>query len=273
MITSLKDTGERTVPVAFRSKEEYLLYLRFLFAYEYARKNIPKQSLVLDLGCGEGYGTHYLAKKNKGATKIIGLDVDPATVRHADAVYALKECSFRLYDGTAIPFTDNTFDAVISFQVVEHIKDDARYIREVWRVLKTRGVFICTTPNKVWRLKEGQKPWNKFHVREYYASELRELLKSKFSDVQVLGIRGNDVAQNIELKRIKEGLRLISYDPFNIRLFIPYFIKSRVRKFLLKGDVKDSSGEDFLTRFSMKDYYIIKEKPEDGLDILGFCRK
>src|SRR4030042_7005749 len=176
MTTSIRKTGERMIPEDFESKQEYLIYLRLLFAYEYAKKKTSKRESVLEVGSGEGYGTSSLSKKVK---KIVGIEVNKEAVNHASQKYGSEKCLFKYYDGISIPFADRSFDVVVSFQVVEHVQDDKNFLSEIYRVLKKGGELILTTPNRIYRLRHGQKPWDRFHIREYYPSGLEKILKRK----------------------------------------------------------------------------------------------
>ena len=266
-------TGERIIPEDIETCAEYLLYLRHLFVYEFARSIVPKDSLVLDVGCGEGYGSHLLSQHVK---KIVGLDIDVETINHASNKYCSQNCTFKIYDGINIPYKDNIFDAVISFQVVEHIHDDMNYISEIHRVLKQKSTFIITTPNRVYRLNPGQRPWNRFHVREYSASSLKDLLSSTFSDVSVWGIRGNDEIQKNEMERVKHILRINSFDPFNLRRLIPEQLKPKVIGLLKKivaRNRKNKNDKAFFQKYTLKDFHITRNDVENSLDLLGVCIK
>jgi len=241
--SSLKSCG-RILPEGFKSKEEYLLYLRHLFPYDFAKDKLQKSSFVLDVGCGEGYGTDLLSKY---VSRIIGIDVDRNIIKHASDKYKSKNCSFKTYDGIKIPYKDNTFNAVVSFQVVEHISDDAGYISEVYRVLKKNGIFIVTTPNRTYRLMPNQRPWNTSHIREYHHSGFEKLLKNKFSDVNVWGIRGNEEVQRIEIRRVRG---ILSGTPKRIE--------------------KDT---DFTKKYKITDYHITEKHVDDNLDLIGICKK
>lgn len=269
----ISKVGGRVIPENCGSKEEYLMYLRHLFAYAFAKETIPQDSFVLEVGCGEGYGTSLLSQH---VGKIIGLDVDKNTITHASKKYCSENCIFEVYDGVRIPYNDNTFDAVISFQVIEHLQNTINYISEIYRVLKRDGFFILTTPNRTYRLKPGQKPWNRFHVREYDPHELDDVLKSKFSDVKVWGIRGNEEVQKIEIERVKQILTIISLDYLNFRELIPELLKPIVIKVLrtiARRNQKSNNDEDFLNRYNIKDFCIIENNVRDSLDLLGICRK
>ena len=269
----ISKTGGRVIPEHFESKEEYLVYLRHLFAYEFAKDTLLKNSCVLEVGCGEGYGTNLLSQHVR---KIIGLDVDKNTIAQASRKYCSESCVFEVYDGVRIPYNDNTFDAVVSFQVIEHLQDDINYVSEVYRVLKEHGSFVLTTPNRTYRLKPGQQPWNRFHVREYDPHEFENILHSKFSDVTVWGIRGNEEVQKIEIERVKQGLSIISFDFLNFRKLIPELLKPIVIKVLRKTtrrNQKSKNDGDFLNRYSSKDFYVIRDNVRNSLDLLGICRK
>jgi ubiquinone/menaquinone biosynthesis C-methylase UbiE len=273
MAELLSKTTERLIPENFGSKEEYLLYLRHLYAYKTAAEKILKNSFVLEVGSGEGYGTRMLSEN---FLNITGLDVDKNAIEHAQKKYGSENCVFKLYDGHRIPFEENTFDAVVSFQVIEHIRDDKNYISEIYRVLKSDGVFIVTTPNKTLRLKPGQKPWNKFHVREYYPGELETVLKSKFSDVKVSGIFGTEEVQKIENERVKRGLKLISLDPLNLRKLIPDRIRLKIYKILeeiYKGKRGLKDERDFLDRYSLENFFHSERNVNDSLDLLAVLKK
>ncbi len=274
-------TDERILPEDFRSKEDYLLYLRHLFAYEFARHKASENSLVLEIGSGEGYGTSLLSRN---VFKIIGLDVDPEIITKASKKYESERCVFRIYDGVTLPYDKNTFDMVVSFQVVEHVRDVPYYISEIHRVLKDNGTFVLTTPNRIHRLKPGQKPWNKFHIREFYPQEVRSILESKFSNVKIFGIRGNEEVQRIEIERVKprgkplnKWMMVRLLDPLRIRRLIPTSLKASVNDKLKEKKSEENKGgmnqKDLVARYSLDVYSVTEESVEDGLDILGVCNK
>lgn len=266
-------TTERLVPEDFGSEEEYLLFLRHLYAYGIATDNILKNSFVLEVGTGEGYGTSMLSKN---VSKIIGLDIDKNTIVNAQKKYGSENCVFTLYDGQKIPFNDKIFDAVISFQVIEHVRDDKNFVSEIYRVLKNNGIFIITTPNRTLRLKPGQKPWNRFHVREYDQNELELVLKSKFSNVKVWGIFGNDEIQQIETERVKLSIMIISFDPLNLRKLVPEPLKQKAIKIL--GGIKKRKQEiknnrNIFNKYGLNDFHISESNPDASMDLLCILKK
>jgi SAM-dependent methyltransferase len=255
MIVNMKHSGERISPLNFKSKVDHLLYLRHLFAYEYAIKTFLDKDEILEIGCGEGYGTSLISK---GVKEIVSLDVDLKTLKHARDKYG-SDCNFALYDGTNLPIKSDKFDGVVSFQVIEHVRNDSKYVSEIKRILKNDGIFLCTTPNRAYRLKPGQKPWNPFHLREYYAKDLENALKNAFSEVEVVGIRGTDEVQEIEIKRVKQRGNLQK-----ILNGIKLIVTNNLSIMPISGD--------FSRKYTASDFYIT-DNPNEGLDLLGICRK
>lgn len=260
--------GERIIPEEFRvAKTQYLLYLRHLFAYDFTVRNLlGEKSTVLEVGCGSGYGTHLISKK---AGKVIGLDVDRKAIEYTTGKYGSGNCRFSVYDGRTIPYADKTFDAVVSFQVIEHVDEDLNYAAEAYRVLKTGGLLILTTPNKTYRLKPGQKPWNRYHKREYYPEELENVLRSKFSDIMVWGIQGSEEIQSLEKEKYKNVSALGAF----LRRAVPESVKLALIRMGRKIPWRSERESGFIDKYSISDYYVIKEGVWDSLDLLAVCRK
>lgn len=259
-------TAERINPELIDSKEEYVLYLKHLFAYSFVKKEIHEGSFVLEVGCGNGYGTSLLAKNG---FNVVGLDIDEETIKEASKKYQTQNCNFVWYDGKKIPFEEETFDFIVSFQVIEHVQDDIGFISEIKRVLKTDGTFFLTTPNRLYRLKPNEKPKNPFHIREYSPQDFQGLLKKGFNEAKVLGIRGKKEVQEIEINRTKEPM-ILKLDPLNIRRFLPSSFKRTILKIL---KVKGKENKDYLDKYTINDFYVIEDHLEDSLDLLGVCRK
>lgn len=273
MNKSLPKAAELITKEKFASLEKYLLHLRHLFAYEFAVRKISPESLVLEVGSGEGYGTSFLASRAK---EIVGLDVDEKAVSYASNKYNLENCTFKFYDGKKIPFRDNTFDILISFQVVEHVPNEVNYLAEAHRVLKKGGMFILTTPNRAQRLRPGQKPWNRLHLREYLASDLEHLLKGTFSKVVIEGVFGKKDIQEVEFSRIKRNARLIALDPLNIRRYLPLALETIIIKILRKiisHREQSKNVPDCYKQYTTQDYYLSPDNLEKSLDLWALCEK
>jgi len=245
----LKKTVERIVPKQFETREEYLLYLRHLFAYEKAVNRLQSEHEILDVGFGEGYGANLLSEHVSSVTAI---DVDKYAVQYANHRYGSDNCTFELYNGSKLPFEEGTFDAVISFQVIEHIEDDLHFLREIHNVLKPKGYTILTTPNRESRLEPGQEPWNEFHVREYSSVQLYELMNKVFSTVSIFGIRGCETVEEIESNRVKRRLSLYKLMPDVVKRWV--------------------SG-DFKKEFDTDRFYLSDRNLSDSMDLYAVAQK
>lgn len=266
-------SGERIYPEEIKTPEEYLIYLKEVFIYDWCKDKISQDDYCLDAGCGEGYGTKLLSSAVK---KIVGIDIDRKIIDRASKKYAGDNCAYQLYDGKTIPFADNYFDVIVSFHAIEHIKDDVGFIDELYRALKDNGLLIVTTPNKTIRLAGNMPSWNVFHVREYTPDELKSLLAKRFKKVTILGIDAVSEARKIEEQRIRNNLKIASYDLLNLRRAFPARLISFFIKMFrsIKNNKKNHALETLDERYkNPSDIYKITLKPDKALDILGICVK
>lgn len=246
---ALEKTVERIVPKNFKSREEYLLYLRHIFVYEELEKKLAGSDNVLEIGFGEGYGTQLISKF---VDSVIGLDVNQQAVDHANDKYSGRNCNFMHYNGERLPFDENIFDGVVSYQVIEHIEDDEQFLNEIYRVLKKGGSCYLTTPNRLHRLKPGQEPWNSFHIREYDPGQLKRLLLKIFPQVKLSGVNAEPEVHRIETERVKRGITL--------NKLLPNFLKR-----FMYGD--------FTEQYDTNDFSLDKEEVNSGLDLFAKCSK
>jgi SAM-dependent methyltransferase len=145
--------------------------------------DLVKNKKVLDIACGEGYGSALLAGV---ALEVTGVDIDSSTIDKAKEKYRQTNLSFRTGSVENIPSESGIFDTVVSFETIEHIADHQRMMREIRRVLKPGGVLIISTPDKAnYSDKTGVK--NPFHTKELYHNEFIELLKQHFVHVDCYG--------------------------------------------------------------------------------------
>ncbi len=201
MPTKLEPTGERLIEQHYRSSlAGYVIYLMHAASYRLAERYC-RDKRVLDLGCGSGYGAARIAEV---ARDVHAVDISSEAVAYATEHYSRVNLSFaQIEPDRPLPLADASFDVVLSFQVIEHVHDDSGYVREAARLLATGGILILITPDRKNRLFPRQKPWNRWHLREYSAAQLRELVERDLvvSDVLQMGARA-DVAE-IELRRYR----------------------------------------------------------------------
>lgn len=190
----------RVEPRRARDDAEVCLTLRHEFAYAFACDALRGARSVLEVGCGEGYGASVLAR---AFARVHCVDIGREVLDRARAATTATNVEFLHYDGVRLPFSDRSIDAIVSFQVIEHVTDPAAFVRELARVLKPGGSAVLTTPSRTYRLDPGQTPWNRFHLREYTAAEFGDVLRTAFPTVTVHGIRGSQRAQALEHARVR----------------------------------------------------------------------
>jgi SAM-dependent methyltransferase len=192
-------TGERTVP---EIAEENYWFRRHVVVYEWvAQQWLPRvraashagMRAVLDAGCGEGYGAALLAAAGESAgssTTVIGLELDAGATEHATQRY--DRISVLRSNLDALPIATSQVGLLVSLQVVEHLWDLAGFLTECARVLDDSGVAVMSTPNRLTfspGLGRGQRPTNPFHVEEFDADQLRNLLQvAGFTSVRCYGL-------------------------------------------------------------------------------------
>ena len=176
----LEFTGERFLP---GSSGE--IWYEHWHRYHFAAKLVEGLE-ALDVACGEGYGSALLAQR---AARVVGADISPEAIGHARANYAdVPKLEFVAADCAALPFADASFDAVVSFETLEHIRAQEAFLDEVRRVLRPGGLFVVSSPNKL-EYSDRRGFANPFHVRELYRDELSAALAPRFPHARWFGQR------------------------------------------------------------------------------------
>jgi SAM-dependent methyltransferase len=173
-------TGERTVPGI---AEENYWFRRHEVAYRWLAP-LCTGALVLEAGCGEGYGAALLAER---ARAVLALDYDAATSAHVAARYpGVRVARANLAD---LPLADAAVDVVANLQVIEHLWDQAGFLAECRRVLRPGGTLLLTTPNRITFSPGRDAPLNPFHTRELSGAELAGLLREAgFEAIALAGV-------------------------------------------------------------------------------------
>ncbi|MCL0094970.1 class I SAM-dependent methyltransferase [Dehalococcoidia bacterium] len=174
--------------------------------------------VVLDIACGTGYGSGYLI--NKGAKMVVGGDYSEKAIEYARLHYQKDGLRFLRCDAQQMPFANNSFDVIVSFETIEHLERYEDFLKECNRVVKDDGTFICSTPNR--KARFGYK--NPIHFKEFSTEELYELLVGYFGEVKLYG---QSYLTKIDI--LTKGL-MMRLRP--ITAFIPQPVKHFVRRFI-----------------------------------------
>ena len=238
-------------------------YQRFCLAYKETSEMISGN--VLEAGTGTGYGLQWILPK---VESLLGIDkYDTSSWINTSQYPNLTLKKMRFPPLTGIP--DNSFDYVISFHVIEHIKKDRFFLQEIHRVLKPNGKFIVSTPNILMSLAR-----NPFHIREYTPNQFRELLANVFSTVDTYGVFGNEKAMQHYLNN-KAGIEKITkFDIFRFQKWVPSFILripyemlNRLNRLRMYKKHKESVSD-----IKMDDFYIAPINDE-CIDLFSICTK
>jgi 2-polyprenyl-3-methyl-5-hydroxy-6-metoxy-1,4-benzoquinol methylase len=170
--------------------------------YEFAAQFAP-DARVLDVGCGTGYGAALLA--DTGAASVTGIDNSEEAIGYARRKFRMDGLSFRPMDAQRLEFPGGAFDLVVSSENLEHVDDARASVSEIRRVLRSGGIFLLGTPNKEMFSPGRDRPVNRYHVKEFYFEELRELLAEFFSTVLIIE---NTLESKLELGRELHADRL-----------------------------------------------------------------
>ncbi len=218
------------------------VYQRSLLAYHEAAKLVRGD--VLEIGTGSGYGIDIIAPRAKSFVTVDKQRVPAQGYHNAECVTATVP---------PLPFPDASFDTVISFQVIEHVRRDKELVAEIRRVLRPGGRLIISTPNI--KMSLTRNPW---HVREYTVEEFARLLGGAFGKADKLGVFGRGKVMEYYENNRRSVARVARWDILGMRnwlprwmLKVPYDILNRInRRRLLATDRELTAG------ITMDDYYL-----------------
>ncbi len=176
MEKKLEWTGERMVEVPFLAKGIVEHLHRYAISQEFV-----KDKVVLDIACGEGYGSNLLAHSAKF---VYGIDISEKAIIHAKGKYVKTNLEFKLGSVLEIPLENETIDVVVSFETLEHLLQQNEMLSELKRVLRKDGILIISTPEKANYAEVD--PDNPFHLKELTYDEFKSLLSERFTFVKIL---------------------------------------------------------------------------------------
>jgi 2-polyprenyl-3-methyl-5-hydroxy-6-metoxy-1,4-benzoquinol methylase len=230
-------TGERTLPDV---PAENYWYRRHLAVYDWIAERVGGLR-VIDMACGEGYGTAVLARR---AAEAVGVDANPEAHEHARLRY--RAANLRFERGMIETFTAPC-DAVCFLQTIEHVADPDAVLERFKQLVGPGGVVFVTTPNLLTIAPPGAaKSDNPWHVREYRASEFGALCRAHFHRVELYGLFH---ARKLRVHALALGL---GWDAVHARLGLtqPFYDRFTpaisARDFRLRADAPLDGALDFL---------------------------
>ncbi len=188
-------TGERTLPGIWH---ENYWFQRHVVAYDLVAP-LVRGRVVLDAGCGEGYGLRLLERA--GAVRVIGVDLDEAAVAHAIRTYGGEDSRVDVQRAElmALPLDDDAVGMTISFQVIEHLHDIPGYLASLRRVTGPGGRIVIATPNRLTFTPDSDTPTNPFHTIEFTAEELHTELQQAGLEVEgIVGVHHGRILRTAE---------------------------------------------------------------------------
>ncbi|MFP4082914.1 MAG: class I SAM-dependent methyltransferase [Candidatus Aminicenantes bacterium] len=255
-------TGERDTP------EEAIMKPRFqreMACYEFCNRLI-KDKVVLDQGCGDGYGTFFFSQN---AFQAIGIDVDHDVIKEARKKYKKANLKYCTMDAARLAFEKGSFDVTTSMAVIEHIKNYAVHIEESARVIKPGGIFILSALNSRQSLHEDA-----FHYNEFDHYQLKKILVPYFININIYGLRG--ITQRIikyREDRQKYARAFIRFDPLNLRKFIPRSFYTKIYNSLqakMRIKLRNKHYDD-IGQITSEDFSISKDELENAWNFIYVC--
>jgi SAM-dependent methyltransferase len=258
--------------------EEYFIHLIHKKAYETAA-SLAAGHTVLDYGCNDGHGISIMASVAKF---VVGLDVSPSALLAARS--RIPTADLCLYAGGPCPFREESFDLVVSCQVIEHIVNCHQYLVDICRVLRPGGTALFTTPNACIRLEPGEAPWNPFHVKEFRPWELSDLLKAYFSRIALHGLFAIEEIEATEVHRVARqrksaaswaGRLSRSAIAPCIRTVFPRPVLDWARRLVGRTTLHSECAlpQEVMEKYTTDDFFYRTEDLERSLDLMVVCNK
>jgi len=181
LISKRKKIGEYKIPKKIPTNNPFKYSLHFWLYKKYLRNYLKAKpnDLILDIGCGIGHSLDYLSQFSKN---LVGIDTDLISLLYAQKT---TQASYVLTKAEKLPFKDNTFDKIISFNVLEHIENDKKVVKEIKRVSKDKAEILIWVPSleglrtdsELKKLMHEQESGHEKHFRDgYYMKDLKNLL-------------------------------------------------------------------------------------------------
>lgn len=193
-------------------EKHFWFQVRRKWIFDKLKKFIPPPAKVLEVGCGAGNVSSFLAQKGYAVT---GCEFYTEAINMAWPDFLKVQG-----DASNLPFEDNSFDIVGLFDVIEHFQDDITPLKEAVRVTKRGGIIVLTVPAR-------KELWSSFdemsrHKRRY----TKKVLKSIFLDMNLSPLSIEDMFMSLYLPmKYTRNKDRGKNDPFSINPFVNTLLK------------------------------------------------
>jgi 2-polyprenyl-3-methyl-5-hydroxy-6-metoxy-1,4-benzoquinol methylase len=240
-------TSERILPEFYQdSIFDQILFLKHQFAYDLTKKYIHSSMHILDYGCGDGYGSYFLASVSP-EIEVFGIDIDKETIKQAQKKYHQTK-NLHFFSLDKFRKITQKFDLIVSFQVIEHVEIVTDYLKFLHSLLSDHGVLIIATPSRSYRLNENQAPWNPYHLREYSSQQFQKEIIQVFENSHFYSLIGKPEVLAIEFSRVASSRQ--DQTPFKSNLLTN----------------REQKQEYSITDFWLSD---TEENMDDGIDLFS----
>lgn len=223
-----------------------IIYNEHLIRYQIAGE-FAREKTVLDIACGTGYGAKILAQR--GAEKVFALDIDKEAIQKANENFGEKNIEYIVGDCLDTHFADKKFDLVVSFETIEHLKNQEKFLDELKRILKEDGIVILSTPNK-----KVFKERNPYHTREFEKQDFEDILKKYFKHCYIAEQK-NALASLVKLSDGKDSKVYLDNNKGEAQYYIAFCANRDIRNELPKINyisINSSALENFYNNPGLK---------------------
>ncbi len=228
----------------------------YIHAIELAKASGAQR--ILDLGCGTGYGTGELAEALPQTFAVDRISPD-SDARHPAAHFVRA-------DAGHLPLRSESFDMVVSFQVIEHLEDPTVYLDAMSRLVRPGGTVLITTPNIL-----TSDRVNPFHIHEYESDELKGIIEAHFGDVEMRGIGMTEAVRAYHDARLTRIASIMRLDVLGLHRRLPRPLIEWAFGALAKVVRRGVQRDDAMPTASVEDFPV-GPPTEDDIDLLAICR-
>ena len=239
----------------------------FLARYKFASE-FTKDKEVLDIGTGLGAGAHYIVLN--GAKRVLGIDYSRIAIEYAKRHFSLANLEFKVMEAIDLSLPANFFDVIVAFEIIEHLlpKYHQQFLSSIAQLLKSDGVCLISTPNKLFWSPNHFRPYNPYHTKEFRPKEFANLLQDYFSYISLMGIRCINKDYLKQQKKIKQSFK------YSIVSFLGrYRIVRELLAYVPKELKQRVTSETQLPQLQSSDFEISSDNIENCEGLLAVCRK